>query len=110
MHFLVKSYITPKKNGKITQLGEYFIQGEEVAAFYFSMNKMNKEINYSEVIITLYSPEAKTVHYQKLNLDKNITLLETPIILKAGVSVTPLVVCLSEPIWGERNLAKGDNS
>jgi hypothetical protein len=68
----------------ITSFYEYHIQGEKIVAIYFTKNDLTSEINYSEVIFTMYSPEEKLLISQKIDLTSDITILSTPLLLDSS--------------------------
>jgi hypothetical protein len=78
------SLITIPNPHIIPELGEYFIQDNEILAIKFTIKNLSSTINYSDVIFTLFPPEQKWSFSQKLNHNSNITVLSKPIIINSS--------------------------
>lgn len=76
-------FISIPKIGRIWS-GEYFATEEEIVAIYFLINTHSDEANYSRVTLTLYDPIGKDLFSQNLDLNNNITNLESPVLLNSS--------------------------
>jgi len=77
-------FLSAPKTGRIWPLGEYFIKDEMIVAIYFTLVSESENVNYSDIRFTFYNPEGKIVISKNLDIERNITILEEPVILNSS--------------------------